>query len=285
MFTYKDDINQDAELRSLDQWLEMTEDWHDPYPLPVIEQHMGVDVIREDLAGSTKQRALGLLFSKIEQDTVAYVAPREGYAPYAIVKTAQKYGKRVKMFFPASKRMSETQALLFENGLAEEDAVFHRIAAMPVLNNIAKRWADENNAFFVPLGARHELVTAALVRTAYNINYSPASLAVATSTGVLIRALQIAWPDTEFHAVAVARNLHSGEKGPAKFWSSPLPFLKDTKFPVPFASYPNYDAKAFEYAVNNGVQAFWNVASKPVLKDKTIPDRIVSYRDWEKKNG
>ena len=169
MFTYKDDVNKDAELRSLDEWLEMTHGWNDPYELPKIEEHRGVKVVREDAAGSTKQRAMGLLFSQIKEDTVAYVAPREGYAPYAVLKTAQRFGKKVKMFFPSSKRMSETQALLFENGLKIGDAEFHRIAAMPNLNKIAKQWADDNNAFFVPLGARHELVTAALIKTAYNM--------------------------------------------------------------------------------------------------------------------
>ena len=285
MFSYKDDVNQDAELRSLDEWLEMTHGWNDPYPLPAIEEYDGVKVIREDAAGSTKQRALGFLMSRIKEDTIVYSAPREGYAPYAILTTAKRYGKKVKMYFPASKRMSETQALLFENGLREEDAHFQRIAAMPMLNNAAKKWAEANGAFFAPLGAKHELVTAALVRTAYNMDFRPKSIAVATSTGVLIRALQIAWPETEFHSVAVARNLKAGEKGPAKFWSSPLPFLKDTKYEMPFPSYQNYDAKAFEYAVENGIEAFWNVAAKPVLQDKTILDRINSNREWGDNNG
>jgi hypothetical protein len=285
MFSYKDDINKDAQFKTLEEWLEITHGWNDPYPLPQIEEHHGVKVVREDAAGSTKQRALSFLFSHIKQDTVAYVAPREGYAPYAVLKTANEHGKKVKMFFPSSKRMSETQALLFEHGLTQEDAHFQRIAAMPVLNRVAKKWAAENDAFFVPLGARHELVTAALVRTAYRMDFRPKSVAVATSTGVLIRALQIAWPETEFHCVAVSRNLQEGEKGPANFWSSPLPFLKDTSYNMPFPSYANYDAKAFEYAVNNGVEAFWNVASKPVLKDKTIFDRISSNREWGDNNG
>lgn len=280
MFTYKDDVNKDAELRSLNEWLDMTHGWNDPYPLPKVEMHNGVNVIREDAAGSTKQRALGFLFAQIKEDTVVYSAPREGYAPYAVLKTAQRFGKKVRMYFPASKRMSETQALLFENGLTEEDAVFRRIAAMPNLNREAKQWADDNGAFFVPLGARHEAVTAALIRTAYAMSYRPKSVAVATSTGVLIRSLQIAWPETIFHSVVVARNLQEGEKGPAKFWPSPLPFLKDTKYKMPFPSYQNYDAKAFEYAVENGVEAFWNVASKPQLKDKSIINRIKSERKW-----
>ena len=280
MFTYKDNVNKDAEIRSLDEWLNITHGWNDTYPLPKVEKHNGVNVIREDAAGSTKQRALGFLFSKIKEDTVVYVAPREGYAPYAVLKTAQRFGKKVRMYFPASKQMSDTQAVLFEEGLTENDAVFIRIPAMPNLNRIAKQWAEDNGAFFVPLGANHEAVTAALIRTAYAMSYKPKSVAVATSTGVLIRSLQIAWPNTTFYSIAVARNLQEGEKGAAKFWSSPLPFLKDTKYEMPFPSYQNYDAKAFEYAVNNNVEAFWNVASKPLLKDKSILKAINSYRDW-----
>ena len=281
MFDYKDDVNKD-DNKTLDEWLEMTKYWTNPFPLPKVEEHNGVAVVREDAAGCTKLRGFDLLFNNIEQDTVVYVAPREGFAPYAVLKTAQRLGKKVKFFLPSSKRMSETQAKLFEEGLSEDDVEFHRVAAMPNLNRMAAQWAETHNAFFVPLGGRHALVTAALVRTAYELPYRPKSMAVATSTGVLIRALQIAMPETEFHSVAVARNLQAGEKGKAHFYSDPRPFLKDSKFPCSFPTYNNYDLKAYEYAVNNGVESMWNVASKPVLQDKTIPNKIDSFRKWKK---
>ena len=281
-FTYTDHVNKDA-LYDIGSWLQLTENWTDPYPDPVIQTHDGIQVVRDDLIVGTKARAAHRLFQDVKEDTVVYVQPREGAAGVSLIEAANAANKKVKFFMPASKRMSETQALVIERGA---DYEFHRIAAMPNLNRMAEQWALQNNAFFIPLGLKHSLVTAALVRVGHNLRmngFNPTTMAVATSTGTLIRALQIAFPDTTFHSVAVARNLQAGEKGPATFYSDTRPFLTDTKFVCPFPSYQNYDAKAWEYCVNNGIEAMWNVASKPSLIDKTIPDQIDSYRDWPPK--
>ena len=283
MFNYTDKINKDAALRSREEWLTMTENWEDPFPMPQVITHNGVQVVRDDLVPGTKCRGGDLLVSTRPEQTLVYVQPREGAAGVSLLEVAKRHGKTVKLFMPSSKRMSDTQAITIEQGA---DYEFRRIAAMPNLNKIAKQWAEDNNAFFIPLGLRHELVTAALVRVADNLlrsGFNPKRMAVATSTGVLGRALRIGFPTTEFHTVAVARNLSAGEMGPGTFTSSSIPFLKDTKYPCPFPTYDNYDRKAWEYAAENGIEAMWNVAAKPVLQDKTLPDRIDSYRDWPKK--
>ena len=282
MFTRKDTINKDN-YKSLDEWLEMTYRWEDPYGLPTIVEHDGIQVVRDDMIVGTKARAANLLFQHVKEDTVVYCQPREGAAGASLIEAARGARKKVKFFMPSSKRMSETQAACIEKGASYE---FHRIAALPNLNRLAAKWSSENDAFFIPLGLRHELVTAAIIRVAYNLRksgFNPKTMAVATSTGTLIRALQIAMPHTTFVAVAVARNLQEGETGPADFISDHRPFLTDTKFPVPFPTFANYDAKAWEAAAKLGdVDSFWNVAAKTELVDKTLPDQIDSYRDWPK---
>jgi len=91
---------------------------------------------------------------------------------------------------PSSQTISHHQACCIEQGA---EASFHRIAAMPNLNKIAKDWADsQEDAFFVPLGLKHELVTAGIVKAASKIE-APDEVYVAISTGVLSRAMQIAW--------------------------------------------------------------------------------------------
>ena len=88
---------------------------------------------------------------------------------------------------------------------------------MPNLNKIAKDWADQNpNAFFVPLGLKHKLVTAGMVKVASARLKNLKWFIVATSTGVLTRSLQIAWPNAEFVSVAVSRNMKAGELGRAE---------------------------------------------------------------------
>ena len=109
------------------------------------------------------------------------------------------------------------------------------------------------------------------------------------STGVLSRSLQIALPNTEFHAVAVARNIQDGELGRAKFYTHSKPFLKEAKIIPPFDCIKTYDAKGWELLKENGKPGdwFWNVAAnmpKPILKVEDVDsDRVWGDRkDIEK---
>ena len=91
----------------------------------------------------------------------------------------------------SQKEISDHQAICVERGA---EMKFKRIAAMPVLNAHAKQWAEDNDAFFIPLGLRHELVTAAAVKVAYDLAEThgyPEEAWSAISTGVLQRSLQI----------------------------------------------------------------------------------------------
>lgn len=282
MFTYKDNTNKD-DYRTLDEWLEITKDWTDPYGQPQVINHKGIDVVRDDLIVGTKARACDFVIQNVKEDTIVYIAPREGAAPVSLLDAAKRYNKTVKLFMPACKKMSDTQSVAVERGA---DVEFYRIAAMPNLKKVAEQWAKDNNAFFVPLGLKHENATAALIRVGYNLyqsGFRPDSMVVATSTGVLIRSLQIAMPETKFTCLAVSRNIQEGEKGPAHFETSTLPFLKDSKFECPFPTYDNYDRKAWEYAVTNNISSMWNVATKPVLQNKDIWKTVESNVPWANK--
>jgi hypothetical protein len=158
---------------------------------------------------------------------------------------------------------------------------------MPVLNAHAKQWAEDNDAFFIPLGLRHELVTAAAVKVAYDLAEKhgyPEEVWSAISTGVLSRSLQIAWPDAKFNAVAVARNIQKGERGRATIWSHPKAFTQnvDKEYYPPFPSALNYDAKAWEFMVKNGTPGawFWNVGGDPKPEDPMTKENTHSERAW-----
>ena len=158
---------------------------------------------------------------------------------------------------------------------------------MPVLNAHAKKWAEENNATFIPLGLRHELVTAAAVKVAYDLAEKhgyPEEVWHAISTGVLGRSLQIAWPDAKFNAVAVSRNIKAGERGRAEIWSHPKAFTQNVnpEFAPPFPSALNYDAKAWEFMVKHGNPGawFWNVGGDPKPEDPMTKENTHSERAW-----
>lgn len=266
-----------------------TEGWVDPLPKPRVMSHEGIHVVRDDLIEGSKSRFADLLISEISQDTIVYVQPRVGLAGLSIIDVAKRYGKKVVLFMPSSKKISLHQAVCIERGAIP---MFYRIAAMPNLNKIAEYWAIQNDAFFVPLGLKHPLVVAAAAQVARDITndtgYVPDTCFVATSTGVLVRGLQIGWPSTKFVSIAVSRNMKEGELGRAEVLSEPLAFQtpeKKDNMP-PFPTVGTYDAKVWKYAKLYKKENpdrdvwFWNVGKEPKLDDPTIIDRTDSQREW-----
>ena len=283
-----DGVNKDSALfggreAARDYYLELAEGWNPVHPTPVVIEHDGVRVVRDDVIEGTKARAADHLLAKVSAERLVYVQPRTGLAGVSLLNAAQHHNRKVTLFMPSSKRISLHQACCIERGA---DPIFKRIAAMPNLNKIAKEWSEENGAYFIPLGLRHELATAAIVHTAFQVP-EPEEVYVAISTGVLTRALQIAWPNAKFTSVAVARNLKAGEAGPAEVISEPLEFQqreKDENLP-PFPTVETYDGKVWKYIPKNSGRdiLMWNVGKNPVLNDETIYDRVDSYREWDKK--
>ena len=273
-------ISSRAEAR--EYYLDLAKDWEDPNPAPVIKIHDGVRVVRDDMVVGSKIRGGDLLVSQIKQKTLVYVQPRTGLAGVSLLEVAKRHGKKVKLFMPSSKQISHHQACCIERGA---DYEFHRIAAMPNLNAIAKKWADEqDDAFFIPLGLKHELVTAGFVKVASQIP-EPEEVWTVISTGVLHRALQIAWPNAKFHCVAVSRNMKSGEIGHDSIISHPLPFTTAIKEDLPpFPSVNTYDGKAWTFIPKNTGRdiLFWNVGASPQLEDESLYESINSYRKWKK---
>lgn len=279
-FTFKNYTNKD-DYRTREEWLELTEDWNDPYDIPILSLHNGRIVVRDDhIVGGTKSRAADLVVARAESDHLCYVVPRKGLAGVAILEAAKRHDKKVTFFMPSSKVCSDIQAYCYENA---DQTFFHRIASMPNLNRMAEQWANDNGAYFVPLGLKHELATAAIIRTCDNLRrqgFNPETMLYAISTGVLGRALQIGFPDTDFTAVAVARNIQEGELGDAIFMSEKRPFLTDEPLATrpPYPSVANYDAKLWKYS--NPGDAIWNVGDDTGLTGDS--SAIDSYRDWPK---
>ena len=282
----EDGFNIDVGMMQPDEaknyYLDLAGDWEDPNPAPRIVEHEGIRVVRDDDLVGSKVRGGDCLISSIKEDTIVYVQPRTGLAGVSILDVAKRHNKSVRLFMPSSKKISHHQACCIEQGA---EVSFHRIAAMPNLNKIAKEWADKKeNAFFVPLGLKHRMVTAGIVKVASQIK-EPEQVWVATSTGVLTRGLQIAWPNAEFVSVAVSRNMKAGELGRARVISEKKAFTarEDKKNLPPFPNIDTYDGKVWKYIPKNTDKdiLFWNVGKEPVLHDETIYETD-SYRDWDK---
>ena len=248
-------------------------------------------VLRADLApAGLKAYGAEKFVHDCASDTLAYVAPRVGHAPGALASLARKFGKKCVFFCPASKKASEHQAATL--GYGNVELRFVRIAAMPVLNSYARQWAERNGATFVPFGmAGVASVTAGIVnlckRVSWQLGHDPTAAVCAVSTGTMIRALEIGWPEAELYGMAVARNMKAGETGRAIITSHEFPFLKREKkeYMPPFPSTANYDAKAwslFEMLDIPG-SIFINVGSDLSIEerlDEVDREAIDSCRDW-----
>lgn len=259
--------------------------------VPPFELHEGRLVMRCDLVGGLKALAAEKLIRDIKEKVLVYVAPRSGHAAYAIAKLAQMYGKRAIFFCPASKRISEGQACVIPFG---GEVRFVRIAAMPVLNSYAKKFAEKYGYKFLPFGLSGiPEVTAGIVSLAHesalanglNPDRMKRQFFSATSTGTMIRGLQMGWPRATPVGIAVARNIHEGEVGRAEMHSSDLAFLQRSKVQPPFPTTACYDAKAWEPCLNLGTRGsiFINVGADEYITEAAaaIPmGAIDSAREW-----
>jgi hypothetical protein len=280
-----DQSNLDLEGgRDLNYYLEMTKDYKSDAEFK-IKQLEGFNVIDDgEFQYGTKARMGDFMISRVKEDTLVYVAPRTGYAPYSLTYLAKKYNKKLVLFMPASKQASEHQLRVIEDGATP---IFLRTAAMPTLNAWAKQFAQKTGAKYLPFGLKHEEVVAGGVRIFHDAlkDLNIPDMWTVFSTGVLSRTLQIALPNTAFNAVAVARNVQPGELGRARFYTYDKAFTRESKAHVPFDCIKTYDAKGWEYMKKYGKQGdwFWNVARnmpKPTIK----PSDVDSERQWGDKS-
>jgi hypothetical protein len=276
----KGDSNLDlANGRNLQYYLDLTKDYKHDFTF-TIKDIDGFKVIDDgEFLYGTKAKMADFFISQIREEALVYCCPRTGYAPFSLCYLAKKYNKKLYLIMPASKEASEHQRTAIEYGGIP---IFLRIPAMPTANIWAKQFAEKIGAKFIPFGLKHEMVVAGGIRI-FHDNFKDMDIKTmwsVMSTGVLSRSLQIALPNTEFHAVAVARNIQDGELGRAKFYTHSKPFLKEAKIIPPFDCIRTYDAKGWELLKENGKPGdwFWNVAAnmpKPNLKVEDIDsDRI-----------
>jgi len=220
------------------------------------------------------------LIATIDNDLLGYASPRVGHAPEAIAMLAEMYGKKAVFFAAASKQVTAHQAVVKAYGF---DLRFARIPAMPTLNAWIRKWAEKFNGVALPFGlANTPMVTAGLVNMCEKhsmIHGEPTEFYCAVSTGTMIRALQIGWPNAVAKGVAVARNIKDGEKGQADIVSYHRSFYQSSDYMPEFNTTSTYDAKAYKRFIDEGKPGaiFINVGS-----DQQIESRLNQIEGWEK---
>lgn len=228
-------------------------------PPPVI-QHLpnGVMIVRDDLLpGGTKRRAIHVFFDDTEE--YVYASPVQGAAQLALAFTAREHGKRVRIFCAERKTWHDNTKRVAElGGMIDE-------VPMGFLSNVtakAKAYCLKTGAKLLPFGLDAPEFINELALVAANMPVKPKEVWSITSSGVLTRALQIAWPHACFFGVQVG---HPPVASKATIFVAPEKFERDARNPPPFPSCSNYDAKAWQFMLAHATRdehtLFWNVSA------------------------
>ena len=222
--------------------------------------------------------------AEMGSNLLGYAAPRVGHAAEAIAMLSEIYNKKTVFFAAASKQVTPHQAVVL--AYKNCDLRFVKIPAMPCLNSWIRDWAEKFNAIALPFGLSNTPeVTAGLINMCENhrlIYGEPTEFYCAVSTGTMIRALQIGWPNANAKGVAVARNIKEGEKGNANVISYHKTFYQKSEYMPEFNTTTTYDAKAYKRFIDEGKPGaiFINVGS-----DKQIENRLSEISNWKDIDG
>ena len=239
-------------------------DWTDPFPAPVIEEHEGFMVVRDDLldGGSKMRFADCLIKSQPEIEEWVYgSSPATGYAQISLSCLCRKYGKKSIIFMAdrAKDKLHEYQLRAIESGATMK---WVPNGMLSVTEKRARDYVEQNpnSRRLLPIGFDHPSVVASINMVASKMDVSPTEVWTVGSSGTLTRGLQRAWPDASFHCVTVG---HKGDYGRAKLYKCEIPFNRETKVKPPFPSAPTYDAKAWEFMKQYASPGalFWNVGA------------------------
>lgn len=231
--------------------------------LPPIRTHFhnGILVVRDDFClGGSKVRALIRIMRP--GLTYVYASPAYGHAQVALARAAGLVGAEAVIFTAQRK----TPHPLTQKAAAL-GAVIHMVPHGYLSNVTAKAAAyaaaDPARRIYVPFGVDYPAFRQALAAVALSIPLKapPDEVWCVAGSGCLTRALQMAWPRAEHHAVRVGA---ACDAGVATLHTAPEKYEQDARIPPPFPSASNYDAKAWRHIPTPPAGRrvlFWNVAA------------------------
>lgn len=227
------------------------------FPNPIVEQHEGIYVVRDDLiSGGTKARYLIDLFS--QHDEVVYASPAYGGAQLALAYCARLTSKQATVFV-AKRKQPHARTLEAAKIGAKVFQVKH--GYLNVVQARAKAYAADTGAYLLPFGAHEERAIQAITDVAHCVTEEYGAFDevwCACGSGTLLTGLMRGLKAARFIGVQIGRDVTvSG----AKIIRHKLKFEDESAAPVPFPSCPNYDRKAWGICRQSakGKVLFWNV--------------------------
>lgn len=231
----------------------------DLLPLPLLEEHDGIMIVRDDLLdGGSKRRFLRPLIES-EGDEWCYASPRQGYGQISLAYVCRDLGKKATVFLAQSAKLHPytEEAKLVGANIMQVPMGYRShceaVAREYVANNQGSRLA--------PFGFHCPLVVNEVARIARLIDYQPKEVWTILSSGTLSSGLQLAWPKAKFYGIYVGHLPTQDERGRAELLKAPEKYEQPAKILPPFPSAINYDAKAWRFIQKKAAKGalFWNV--------------------------
>lgn len=239
----------------------MALEWYDAPP--IIEEHGGVLVVREDLLdGGSKIRFLPHIVQGAKE--IVYGSPFCGGAGYALSVYGRRKGVAITLFYAKRKDFHWRQKAAFKNG-----AQLFQVPAgrMSVVQHRARHYAQDRSALFLPLGFDVPNATAPFeaVMSRVAAQVGPIDeIWAATGSGMLARCLGRAFPQSRIRGVTVglaSRNQKQSFPPNVELIPCPYDFAEECPARPPFPACRNYEAKAWEQMLlrGRGRRLFWSV--------------------------
>jgi len=230
---------------------------------PIIEDHGGVLVVRDDLlAGGSKVRFLPHIVG--DHKELVYGGPYCGGAPYALAVYGERMGVKITLFYAKRRELHWRQKAAFRAGAQLFQVPAGRIN---VVQARARAYCAATGAHMLPLGFDIKGATVAFETVMRGVRQSVGHVDevwCAMGSGMLARCLGRAFPDSRIFGVAVGlASRHGSQEFPpnVSVVDCPYDFAEPCKTAAPFPTCLNYEAKAWEQMIprRRGSALFWNV--------------------------
>ena len=227
-----------------------------------IKEHEGLLVVRGDLVfGGLKSIILTdlLLSGEVTQEEVVYCADPYGHSQLALAVAAYKSGKKA-TFFTTCLDSTPQQ----EQAVSLGNTTFHVVKDLThqsELPSVARKYALENNAYYMPIGYDFEPFNSRLVKFAQSLA-SPNEVWVPAGSGTTFRALRKAWPDAKIYVVNLGMMPTVNLDGADGIFKVPERHKEVARDLPPYPSNPWYDSKCWQFIQKhaNPGALIWNIA-------------------------
>lgn len=223
---------------------------------PIIIEHEDIFVVRDDLLpGGTKRRAIHVFFD--DHDEYVYASPVWGYAQVALAHAAIDYAKYATIVCAQHR---ERKPLTVQAQQLGANIIEVNPGYLTVTQARAREYAQAHHAKLLPFGLDDPAFINEFARIARELPITPTEVWTITSSGVLSRALQLAWPDARFFGVQVGATPDAGR---ATVMKAAETFERPARVRPPFPSCLQYDAKAWTFIKQHASKGalFWNVGA------------------------